>query len=160
MMMASLVLLAATALEASVGALPSSAYADTEASTNVPFRVDATRMTRLAFTLSVDASPSNCVEVAIGADADGNGDLSLDETDHAFGYDCGYWFHRDAVRDQVENQGGGGEGTAPVERTFVLWRRELSGTWNLMKVIRRGRADVGEIVFAEGSTPGTSVYVK
>ena len=49
--------------------------------------------------------------MSIGADANGDGVLSLDEADQTFGYNCGTWFQRDAVGDgeKVEVEGGGGQ---------------------------------------------------
>ena len=48
--------------------LPPSAFADTEASTNIAIAVqDASRS--FSFSLALDASASNCVEVAVGSDA-------------------------------------------------------------------------------------------
>ena len=79
--------------------LPQSEYADTEVSTNIPFEVSFDVMSRMNFSISLEASPSNCVEVSIGADVNGDGVLSLDEADQTFGYNCGTWFQRDAVGD-------------------------------------------------------------
>ena len=64
-----------------VAPLPAAEYADTEVSTNIPFAVSFDAMSRVDFSLSMDASPTNGVEVAIGEDADGDGNLSLDEAD-------------------------------------------------------------------------------
>ncbi|MBQ0032285.1 MAG: hypothetical protein KBT68_05745 [bacterium] len=60
--------------------LPQSEYADTEVSTNIPFEVSFDAMSRMNFSISLEASPSNCVEVSIGSDVNGDGVLSLDET--------------------------------------------------------------------------------
>ena len=46
--------------------LPQSAFADTEVSTNIAFAVERPAMTRLEFTVALDATPTNNVEVAIG----------------------------------------------------------------------------------------------
>ena len=46
--------------------LPQSAFADTEVSTNIAFVVDRAMMTRIEFTVALDATPTNNVEVAIG----------------------------------------------------------------------------------------------
>ena len=55
-------------------------YADTEVATNVPFRVSLDDMSRIEVSLSLVATPTNVVEVAIGADANGDGELSFEET--------------------------------------------------------------------------------
>ena len=141
-----------------VESLPPSEYADTEVSTNISFSVSFDSMSRLEFALSLDASPTNSVEVSIGADADGDGCLSLDETDYTVGYRCGVWFQRDAVADQeVETAGGDGQRT---ERLFVLKKRKMSEAWNLVKVTRRGVAEIGEVVLVDGKKPGKAVIVR
>ena len=49
-----------------VSALTQSEYADTEVSTNIAFAVERPAMTRIEFTVALDATPTNNVEVAIG----------------------------------------------------------------------------------------------
>ena len=68
---------------------PPSDFIDTEASTNLVFAPlqEDTRHYRLKF--SGDFSPSNDLEVAFGGDANGDGDLSPEETEARFGVDCG-----------------------------------------------------------------------
>ena len=154
-----LILVPTVAVAATVGSLPQSEYADTEVSTNIVFAVSFDAMSRLEFTLSLDASPTNCVEAAIGTDADNDGDLSPEEADYTVGYRCGKWFQRDAVGDEekVEVKGGGGQRTA---RTFVLRKRKLDEAWNLLKVTRRGVAEIGEVALVEGKKPGAALIVR
>lgn len=45
--------------------LPSAEFADTEVSTNIAFAVERPAMTRIEFTVALDATPTNNVEVAI-----------------------------------------------------------------------------------------------
>ena len=81
----------------SAAALPSPepcGFADTEAETNIVFAVDSARLDRVVFAIELPASATNCLEVAVGADADGDGSLSPEESDVVFGYDCGEWFLR------------------------------------------------------------------
>ena len=89
--------------------LPPSEYADTEASTNIPFEVSFDAMSRMNFSISLDASPSNCVEVSIGEDTNADGNLSPEEAAHTFGFDCGRWFKRCAADDSesVETDNSG-----------------------------------------------------
>ena len=77
-----------------VSALPQSGYANTEVSTNVALNVNAARLERLTFSVAFESCETNEVLVALGADTDGNGDLSLDESDIIFGCDCGAWLRR------------------------------------------------------------------
>ena len=157
-LLAALSLVPTVTFGVTVESLPPTEYADTEVSTNISFSVSLDSMSRLEFALSLDASPTNSVEVSIGADADGDGCLSLDETDYAVGYRCGVWFQRDAVADQeVATAGGDGQRT---ERLFVLKKRKMSEAWNLLKVTRRGVAEIGEVVLVDGKKPGKAVIVR
>ena len=68
---------------------PPSSFIDTESVTNVVFTGwnDLTR--RYAITIATSPSPANAVLVALGTDANGDGDLSPAETALRFGLDCG-----------------------------------------------------------------------
>jgi len=153
--------LAASAV--TVAPLPPSEYADTEISTNFPIVVDFGRMNRLEFTLSLNPSPSNCVEVAVGTDVDQNGVLSPDEADYTFGCDCGRWFRRDSLREQVK-VGGEGEqwngSSSRAERTFVLKKRDLRTDWNLVRVTRRGPGDADEFAEIRERTIGLMLWLR
>ena len=151
-------LLPVAAFAAALAPLPAPEFADTEVATNVPIVVSFDAMSRMAFTLSLDASPSNCVEVAVGTDADGDGALSALESAYAFGYDCGSWFVRDAALDAETREADGRAGR--VERAFLLRRRQLDADWNLLRVVRRGSAAVGEAVLVEGRKPGYFLKLK
>ena len=140
--------------------LPQSEYADTEVSTNIPFDVSFDAMSRMNFSISLEASPSNCVEVSIGADANGDGVLSLDEADQTFGYNCGTWFQRDAIGDEVKVIGEGEQWNARIEKTFVLKKRKLDEAWNLVKVTRRGVGEVCELTTVEGAKPGAALIIR
>ena len=77
------------ALAVRVATLPFDASEDaiSEATTNIPFAVDFRTMSRIEFTLALDASPTNAVKVSVGTDADGDGALALDEAAWTFGFD-------------------------------------------------------------------------
>ena len=149
-------------LNATVGELPPCDYADTEVSTNFPVTVDFSEMSRIEFTLAFAASPSNAVEVAIGTDADGDGDLSVEEAAYTFGCDCGTWFCRNAVEDRLEILGNVPETALAsadrVSRRFVLKKGRLDTAWNLAKVTRRGSAAILECAEANGAFP-RSVFI-
>ena len=85
-----------SAFGVTVSALPQSEYADTEVSTNIAFAVERPAMTRIEFTVALDATPTNNVEVAIGTDTNSDGNLAVEEAAYVFGYDCGAWFARSA----------------------------------------------------------------
>ena len=146
-----------------VEALPQSEYADTEVSTNIPIAVRFDTMSRMNFSISLEASPSNCVEVSVGEDANGDGVLSLDEADQTFGYNCGTWFQRDATREMFECSDCSIvrlNGTERAEKTFVLKKRKLDEAWNLIKVTRRGKGEVCELTTVEGVKPGAALIVR
>ena len=138
--------------------LPQSAFADTEVSTNIVFVVERPAMTRIEFTVALDATPTNNVEVAIGTDANSDGNLAVEEAAYVFGYDCGAWFARSAGLEGLGSLEGLGGGR--VEKTFVLKRRQLDTAWNLVKVTRRGCVSACELVEAKGRKPGFKLEVR
>jgi hypothetical protein len=77
------------------------------------------------------------VLVAIGADCDNDGDLSLDEAALVYGCDCGAWYRADLRTGAASAADGSG---------LSFSRDEFDPSWNLVKVIRRGLAEVGESV--------------
>ena len=157
MVVASLILpLAAFGVD--VPPLPFDASALSEATTNIPFSVNFETMSRIEFTLALDASPTNCVEVAIGRDANGDGALGLDEDDLSFGFDCGRWFGCAATADSQTEENVPTDGR--IERTFVLKRPKMDAAWNLVRVTRRGVAEVGEVVLVEGKRPGVALEIR
>ena len=74
-----------------VGKLPVSEYLDTEVTVTYPL-VQPENVDYLDFSLVFNGTASNNVEVAFGIDSDGDGKLSLDETDIVIGWDCGSYF--------------------------------------------------------------------
>ena len=158
-LLAMVLLLPMAALAVTVEPLPPSGYADTEVSTNIAFAVERPAMTRLEFTVALAATPTNNVEVAIGTDEDGDGNLAVEESSYTFGYDCGKWFER----DRNGQASIGAECLTPrarIVKTFVLKKRQLDTAWNLVKVTRRGCGAACELVKAEGKLPGFKLEVR
>jgi len=135
----SFALLASPALagRVDVPSLPLSPHADTEAATNLPLRVNAAALQSLTLSVSFGTCETNEVLVAIGADTDGNGDLLLDEAALAYGCDCGAWYRADLRTGAASAADGSG---------LSIGREEFDPSWNLVKVVRRGLAEVGESV--------------
>ena len=154
---ASIILPLAT-LGVTVQTLPFDAVVLSEAVTNVPFKVDFGTMSRIAFTLALDASPTNFVEVAIRTDANGDGVLGLDEDDLSIGFDCGRWFGFAATDERQTEEAVPTAGQ--VKRTLRLKRPKMDAAWNLVRVTRRGVAKVGEVVVVEGSRPGVVLEIR
>ena len=158
-LLVAMAVLPVAAFGVTVETLPVSEYADMEVSTNIPFAVSFDAMSRMNFSISLEASPSNCVEVSIGEDANADGNLSPEEAVYTFGFDCGRWYVRDADRD--EERGTGEEaGGRRVEKTFLLKKRRMDEAWDLVKVTRRGKAEVCELATVEGAKPGAALIVR
>ena len=153
-----LAFLPAVMFDVTVGSLPVSKYADTEVSTNIPFAVSLETMSRVEFTLTFDASPTNAVEVSVGADENGNGQLSTTEAAWTFGYDCGRWFTRNADENRETDEPA--PETGRITRTFLLRKGRLDPDWNLVKVVRRGVRSIGEIAFVNGFKPGFALEIR
>ena len=146
-----LLLLPSTAFGVVDGLLPTPEYADTEVSTNISFAVSLDTMSRIEFTLTFDASPTNAVEVSVGADENGDGRLSTTEMALTFGYACGRWFTRNADENRETDEPAPDMGR--VTRTFLLRKRRLDPDWNLVKVVRRDVRSIGEIAVVDGFRP-------
>ena len=127
----------ASAAKIEVPSLPPSEYADTEVTTNVALNVNAARIERLTFSVSFESCGTNEVLVALGADADADGDLSMDEADIVFGCDCGAWYCADLRTGEVDTA---------TTNALVIGKREFDPYWHLFKVIRRGLGEIGESV--------------
>lgn len=87
------------------------------------------------------AAPSltNEIAVAVGNDADEDGDLSFDEAAFMWGCDCGEWYCADLETGAV---------SAGPTNSLTVGRRTWNAEWNLVKVIRRGLGEQTESVTA------------
>ena len=127
----------AIAARVDVPPLPPAPYADMEAATNVALNVNAARLEKLTLSVTFDTCETNEVLVAIGADTDGNGDLSFDESALLYGCDCGAWYRADLRT--------GATGSADANG-LVIGKGQFDPAWNIVKVIRRGFGEIGESV--------------
>ena len=166
-------------------ALAPSAYADTEASTNIAIAaLDASRS--FSVSLSLDALASNCVEVAVGHDAaPSEGCLSAAEASLLFGWDCGRWFlDAPGLTDRVEMLPAGDEArkTATLRlgirpNDLIREIRLLDGgvsilpvpfgialpsatSWNMLRVTTRGCAPPQESLEVRNSQDGTQLIMR
>ena len=87
--------LAAFAKPIVVPPLPVSPYADTEVSTNVVFNTTRFDVKKFELNFQLECSSSNCIQVALGQDADSDGMLSFAETDVVYGWRNGRYFVED-----------------------------------------------------------------
>ena len=118
-----------------VPSLPEAVAPDAEVCTNLVLNVDVTRPRPLRIAVAFDSCETNEVLVAIGADADDDGDLSVDEAAIVFGCDCGAWYRADLRTGEIE---------AATTNALVIGKREFDPAWNLVKVVRRGFGEIGE----------------
>ena len=149
---ANLVMCTCVAAEYEMPQLPSGALPDTEVSTNVSllsYRPE--RLQEFSLRLQAGNCSSNEVIVAIGHDADCDGDLSFDETELVFGCDCGERYLVDYSAQRVFE--GVGE-------TICIRHRHFNPAWDIAKVIKRGEGDVGEVVTVTVETKAFSLILK
>ena len=170
-------LLATAALMARAGTrfappmLPPSVWADTEASTNLVFDAGAAEDNKFTLTISLaNAATNNCVEVAFGIDADGDGTLAPEESELAVGWDCGEWRLRD-FRSGTVLQGTGAAATLTLAIDLAgadRSARSMEGNvfagipaptffnpaWNRARVTVRGETAALECIEARAMTVG------
>ena len=125
------------AIQVVVPQLSASECADAEVSTNIALNINAARLERLTFAVTFESCVTNEVLVAIGADADLDGDLSVDEADIVFGCDCGAWYSADLRTGEIETA---------TTNALVIGKRQFDPAWNRLKVVRRGFGEIGEAV--------------
>ena len=125
------------AARVAVPLLPEPVRPDAEVCTNIALNVNAARLQALTIAVAFDSCATNEVLVALGADADSDGDLSLDEADLAFGCDCGAWYRADLRTGETSQQ---------TTNVLVVGKREFDPSWNLLKVLRRGFGEIDESV--------------
>ncbi len=103
-----------------VSTMPEAEWDDTEVVTNAALPAARADSRVFAFSLELDATASNNVEVAFGRDADRDGVLSRGEAGLLVGWDCGEWKVVDcATGDEVVEQGMEG-------RVSFEWRLEFN----------------------------------
>ena len=126
--------------------LPIGGLPNTEVATNLILRIDAAKTERLVFTIEADNSPSNSLSVAVGRDANGDGDLSLEEADVVFGFDCGEWFEARTANGVVTSEA---VQDGRISRDVAFHDKAIFGEWNLAKVVKRGLGEIDERVVAD-----------
>ena len=79
---------------------PVSPFADTEVTTNISLNVVDGHVRSLELAFALDGCASNCVQVAFGHDANGDGVLGFAETDTLYGWRNGRYF-AESVKDGI-----------------------------------------------------------
>ena len=77
-----------------------SPFADTEVTTNISFAAANGHVRFLELAFALDGCASNCVQVAFGHDANGDGVLGFAETDTLYGWRNGRYF-AESVKDGI-----------------------------------------------------------
>ena len=162
--LAALVSVAAFGLHVEVqpGAIPE--CASTEVSTNIAFNVVQSDVREVRMHFTFEGVPSNCVQVAFGRDADGDGVLSFVETDAVYGWRNGRYFAEDVkagVRTEEAEAATGRALSVRIRMTKESLPTHFAATngagsavlgelassvptwvyrpeWNMMRVTRRG----------------------
>ena len=123
-----------------VPSLPEAVRPDAEVSTNIALNVNAARLQTLTLSVEFESCVTNEVLIALGADADSDGDLTIDEADIVFGCDCGVWYRADLRTGEVETA---------TTNALVIGKREFDPAWNRVKVVRRGFGEIDENVIVD-----------
>ena len=124
-------------LAAETFVLAPSLQPDAEAVTNVPVVVSVNRLKTWTASISIESCQTNEVLVALGCDANADGDLAFAEADVLFGCDCGNWYRADLRT---------GETFAASTNALTIGRSAFSPSWNLAKVIRRGGGEINAVL--------------
>ena len=120
-----------------VPSLPEAVTPDAEVCTNIALNVNAARLQTLALSVEFESCVTNEVLIALGADADSDGDLTIDEADIVLGCDCGAWYRADLRTGEIETA---------TTNALVIGKRQFDPAWNRLKVVRRGFGEIGESV--------------
>ena len=162
--------------------LSPSTFADTEASTNIAISPLAGGRS-FTVSLSLDATASNCVEVAVGHDAvPADGALSHAESSLLFGWDCGHWFLDAAgLTNRVEIAPAGPDarktlllrlgvrpndavrdvalldGASPLLSNPTAIALPAAASWNMLRVTVRGDDPAMENLVLRHSPDGTTL---
>ena len=157
---------AAFAARIKVPPMAMSPYADTEVSTNLPFRASDEDSRGMELQFALDGCVSNSVQVAFGRDENGDGVLGVDETETLYGWRNGRYFVESMTEGvRIEEAASSGEpscafvmslrlskgrglqhfsatnvlGTAILTNVSASAQRWLyRSDWNMMRVTRRG----------------------
>ena len=168
-------------------ALPDSTFADTEVTAHHPLDLPPTNVNGLNLEIAFSGTSSNNVEIALGHDEDGDGELSFDEASVRLGWDCGVYFvERVATGDRFEETSVDSDDAVRLLRgNCAVKRRALrslsvateagaafadltasppgwlyDANWNLMRLTARGIGLRDARFAVEVATTGVSVILR
>ena len=131
--------------------LPAGTMPDTEVSTNIALHVNAERLESFSLSIQVENGAASEVLIAVGHDADEDGDLSFDETAFVFGSDCGSEYLVNYLTASA---------LVDVGDTITIARRDFDSAWNLAKVVKRGAGAIGESVTETVLNQRFSIHIR
>lgn len=172
----SLFAVTSSALSHQLPLMPETTRLDTEVSTNVAFNAYRNDAKSFGVSMAFTGTASNCVQVAFGRDADGDGDLSTVETGFVLGWRGGAYFiegvagrnrvseiadathtarqlvlgvelNRDCAPKHITVSNECGACFTALSADVPSWL--YSTDWNLMKVTRRGVEATSECIEVE-----------
>ncbi|MCR5838547.1 MAG: hypothetical protein K6G94_02800 [Kiritimatiellae bacterium] len=181
LMVALLALSAFAGVRVVVPQLPPSPYDDTEISTNVMFSAGEEDALIFSLSISIDATPTNTLQIAFGRDENSDSILDWQETEFLLGWKCGVWFFRDKTTEtemiaakesglrHLEWRLSLNSNRAPCALAatdggndigFAVSPGMFNPSWDFMRVTARGMP--GPVYSAGGavSAPGFSVRVR
>lgn len=135
--------------------IPDSLYADTETSTNVTLVPLLPDYREYRFTIAVEGSLSNNVEIALGPDSNSNGILDMSEYERIIGWDAGVWKDLDVLTGNETIVGTNG-----TERSWSFGCDQWPADWTCVRVIRRGMFTSEESVEIFNKAMGFYIRVK
>ena len=131
--------------------LPPGSMPDTEVSTNVVLHVNAERLESFGLSIQAEGGATSEVLVAVGHDADCDGDLSFEETAFVFGRDCGSGY---LVNYSTESA------LYDMGDSITIARSDFDPAWNLAKVVKRGAGAIGETITETVENQQFSIHVR
>ena len=161
-------------------------YADTEVVTNFPINRVRRDAREVMLHFAFEGVTSNCIQVAFGQDADGDGTLSFAETDAVYGWRNGRHFAEDvrgctrteeaetatnsvlSVRMRLTKDSrmesfsaNNGAGTAVLTNVAASARTwQYRPEWDIMRVTRRGPGIPAEWFVGEIGYNNTFIFVR
>ena len=158
---------------------------DTEFETNVVAEVWKAYDRIMGIRFEFTASPSNNVQAAFGVDEDGDGILSLEESEFTLGWDCGAWFvsgYGEELAEPAAVQTGRKSFSWSARLDSAGQLRELTAkdgsavvfsgltngipswicrrSWNTMRLTARGAADPAAVVYVGVKPNSTRIILK
>ena len=136
--------------------LPEGFLPNSENSTNIPFQIDIDRIDCIMFDIELDSSPSNCLLIVLG-EAVGD-ELTLEDADIAWGYDCGEWVFYETETGMVRHDDP--DGTPRASNSLAIPRRRIRPEWNMLRVVKRGVGDMHMDVCCTEEFKKFSVHIR